>query len=1065
MPERIVIGAWLLLIGCARTASGRSLSIVTGIMVLGYPAFGQGQSIEWTNTTGGEWAQPSNWNPNQVPHTNDSVFISGSNPLTVSLTADVAVSKLIIGTGLQGTSPVVLSISNYSLRATEVVVKNFGILDAISCTIDSTVRVEAGGLLKTRYLTLPENASLTLEKESSANVDFGKLHLHGPLTNAGVLNVTNSTISIFNQGGIRNMEKGLVRLCGQSSISSGDSGNGFFQNEGLVTSVSVSSQTNLPQQFPFDSYPTLAVSSNRQTIYMVFQGMTGNHFTTNSCLFFSTSTNAGLTWADPRKLPFDFSGVQLWNPTLGITGSGRLLLLCQPIRVEPGVEFLPSLSFASDDSGASWVTLGQISTNDLPSSPFGQYVAWTPFGNITENNGVLFAPYYARAANNWYAPHCLKSIDGGMTWTGYRIAFAGLISEPAIVPITKDLILCVTRSEIWSTNQIRFPKMFSYWSTNAGETWFAGGKWLDNSAPILNDPACLGVFSSSSGPRIAIAWGNRTDCELYVSQALVSETFHNFAALYENRISIGTIGKIGHSAEFAAGGYPQMVPLNDDGMYLVSWYYEGGYSDPSIASLRFALVDFNGEPGGTNIPTKLNAFPASVARVIVPRFDNRYGEVRNESIDGYLQFDNLNESGFAGVYEAIEQAEIQYCGGNSFAPLIPDAALRLAGSGRHKFVSGDLMLLNDEVSRLELIGGYLTLGPNFQGGTISNLALHGIDLTNNLPVTGRLSSTNGQITGNLEISTGGAFEAIGTGIGASWTIQRGATSHVNGLRILASSNARLNEGGNLFVDSGGIYLHGALTNEGTICLTNGSVQILGGDSQNRGVLANADSGRIRFHGNGGILDPQNSARLINRGTFEKTNPIATTRIDVKEFYNYGSLSVRSGILTLADVTFSETSEVRLSVSSQADYGRLVLERAVHLAGTVILTVMDELVASPGNSFDLVSFPGRTGEFERVYLPHAGSLAWHAQHYETFLRVHVDGVPRIHSKYHGDALTITGTHGTPGGEFVLLCTTSLEIPLSQWQPIATNLFDGDGQFTLANILVPGQTGGFFRVQSR
>jgi hypothetical protein len=58
--------------------------------------------IVWTNTTGGNWATAANWSPNQVPSTNDTACITNNGTYAVTVSANAAVSNLVLG-GASGT--------------------------------------------------------------------------------------------------------------------------------------------------------------------------------------------------------------------------------------------------------------------------------------------------------------------------------------------------------------------------------------------------------------------------------------------------------------------------------------------------------------------------------------------------------------------------------------------------------------------------------------------------------------------------------------------------------------------------------------------------------------------------------------------------------------------------------------------------------------------------------------------------------------------------------------------------------------------------------------------------
>ncbi len=59
-------------------------------------------SITWTNTASGGWNTAANWNPNQVPGTNDTAIITNAG-VTVSLNGVTGAGAIILGTNGAGT--------------------------------------------------------------------------------------------------------------------------------------------------------------------------------------------------------------------------------------------------------------------------------------------------------------------------------------------------------------------------------------------------------------------------------------------------------------------------------------------------------------------------------------------------------------------------------------------------------------------------------------------------------------------------------------------------------------------------------------------------------------------------------------------------------------------------------------------------------------------------------------------------------------------------------------------------------------------------------------------------
>jgi hypothetical protein len=63
------------------------------------------------------------------------------------------------------------------------------------------------------------------------------------------------------------------------------------------------------------------------------------------------------------------------------------------------------------------------------------------------------------------------------------------------------------------------------------------------------------------------------------------------------------------------------------------------------------------------------------------------------------------------------------------------------------------------------------------------------------------------------------------------------------------------------------------------------------------------------------------------------------------------------------------------------------------------------------------------------------------------------VPSIGISVSGSNYVISGTNGTPGSTNILLTATNIALPVSNWTPLATNLFDSNGSFVFTNSALP------------
>ena len=106
------------------------------------------------------------------------------------------------------------------------------------------------------------------------------------------------------------------------------------------------------------------------------------------------------------------------------------------------------------------------------------------------------------------------------------------------------------------------------------------------------------------------------------------------------------------------------------------------------------------------------------------------------SAAGILQVEAFSGvGGLNGTYNAAANTIIQFAASTS-PGTSPGAPLVLGGTGQYRFNSGLLTLPLNPIPGVVMTGGSLLLGPGFQGGSITNLVLDGINLTNTLDVDG-----------------------------------------------------------------------------------------------------------------------------------------------------------------------------------------------------------------------------------------------------------------------------------------------------------------------------------------
>jgi autotransporter-associated beta strand protein len=343
-----------------------------------------------------------------------------------------------------------------------------------------------------------------------------------------------------------------------------------------------------------------------------------------------------------------------------------------------------------------------------------------------------------------------------------------------------------------------------------------------------------------------------------------------------------------------------------------------------------------------------------------------------------------------------------------------------------------------------LAGGELRFSPNSSGNTYGSLnptfAVNGTLRPRNAGNTVRLGklSGNGTLsgpqsnggTGSTIYQIGGAnVDSTFNGIIASNTAVVGSVVvlHKVGTGKLTLTGTNTFTGGTI-VSNGAVFVSnttGTGTGSGTVAVRSGAT--LGGS----GIISGATTIE-----NGATLAPGDA---IGKLTFNSTLSLAASSTSRLEL-NAAALT-NDTVKTVGAITYSGT----LIVSNTA--------------GTL----------AAGQSFKVFEAPGYSGSFTVITLPTLGAnLAWTN-------RLAIDGTIAVFSTVPatppvfnsvtalGSNLVMSGTNGPANSAYYVLSTTNVTLPVASWPRIATNNFNGSGNFAFTNAIVPGIPQQFYRLQ--
>jgi hypothetical protein len=131
-----------------------------------------------------------------------------------------------------------------------------------------------------------------------------------------------------------------------------------------------------------------------------------------------------------------------------------------------------------------------------------------------------------------------------------------------------------------------------------------------------------------------------------------------------------------------------------------------------------------------------------------------------------------------------------------------------------------------------------------------------------------------------------------------------------------------------------------------------------------------------------------------------------------------------------------------------------------LAGAFNATLNNGYVPTNGTIFNVLFYGSFTGSFTSLGLPSA--VGWQSTYGSTnFTLMAGSAQPQFGTfNLSGTNLMFNGIGGSPGSNYVVLASTNLTVPLTNWLALTTNTFDGSGQFRYTNHVNPAKPQQFF-----
>jgi fibronectin-binding autotransporter adhesin len=257
--------------------------------------------------------------------------------------------------------------------------------------------------------------------------------------------------------------------------------------------------------------------------------------------------------------------------------------------------------------------------------------------------------------------------------------------------------------------------------------------------------------------------------------------------------------------------------------------------------------------------------------------------------------------------------------------------------------------------------------------------------------------------------------------------------------------------GNVLINQNNhLILSNTVSGTGGLTLEGGSTLIIQGTATYSGATR-VTNGTLQVDGAiGGSGVDVAGGTLSGAGSVTAPVTIETNGVLSPGDGGIGTLSL-ANTLTLAGVNRMDVDDTGGMVTSDL----ITNVTTLTLGGTLQLNITGDTALTNGDSIQLYSANTITGSFASIVPATPGTgLQWDTSELSSgILKVAVATTQLTMSGIivaDGNAV-ISGSGGNPGANYYVLTTTNVSLPLSSWTPVATNQFDGAGDFNFTNTV--------------
>lgn len=925
----------------------------------------------WTNTSGGLWNAPTNWNPNTVPTGASAAIFDLANTYTVTFDISPSISLFEVDTGtvtfalggrtltttaafgsIIGGSPGVTG----RLTVTDGTLSTAGVAIGFASTDTGILTISTGAewFQNSGAFSVGASGNGTLTVNSGAQLSTIAAIIGSGTTSFGAATVTGSGTQWLNNGSL------TVGSFGTGSLTISSGGNGVFSGGNLIIGSSSSSSGTVTVSGSSSLLDTgssaITVGSNGQGQLNISTGATAN--STGGIIANGPSSSgtvtisgSGATWnaaGTGSNVVIVASGSSS-NGMLTISGGGTLLTGSGACAIGSGLSSSGTVTVTGN--GSNWTTTGAITVGSSGTGALnvtsGGTVTTTGGMTITATNGTL-------------------TVDGGTVDVGGNFTRSGALNFNDGTLIARG---------VYANGTIAGPLSIDGDSASALPTLELVGNFSNNNITSLtvgslHQGALLlmsGRGLSTGGNNIVIGASPNASGSIALNPGTtLASNFGTFCYVGGNASAGGTgILTIGNAATLSTGtlvNYPGgTVNLNGGTAFLLGGYTDnGGVFNWTSGQLKFG---FNG----------------SLTDSLLTRFlGGAHSLVGGQTLTGDTGV-NLTFSGPLNVN-----------GGTLTSPLITNSSILTVSSGS---VNSTGTAFTNSIGATTLLQGtgLLTAATAItNNGTLqlasSTAGTTGAGtLTNNGTIRGTGSIGNNltnNSAGQVQLTTGNRLEFQGgTNTNSGLISLTGGEVVLTGPLTNAASTGLIS-GRDAIIRTGG----SGITNNGALAFTAGTMDVYGDITNNVGGLITVSGG--------GTATFYDDVTVAAGASNVRATAVGSSVSKVIFFGSYNGGIVGGGTAFIEGDHRPGNSPATVTFGGDAAYGglsRLFIEIGgttpgsqfdqVHVAGqlaldgTLNVSLINSFAPVIGNSFDILDWSGLSGSFSAIQLPALSGAAW------------------------------------------------------------------------------------------